>query len=179
MKLITKPFIFMRHGETELNRNQLIGGRTDVPLTATGQQQARRASAILAHEKWSCLAVSPLLRARQTAALSVPDTPQHIVSDLRERDWGDLELRPLSEQPPYEDTPPHGETWADFCIRVTQALNELLSQYERPLIIAHSGIFRVIRQQATGTPYGPRIGNASPMLIIPNGSNWNMLPMES
>lgn len=178
MKLMNKPFVFMRHGETELNCNRVIGGRTDVPLTAIGKAQARQASLILAHTAWSCIAVSPLLRARQTASLAVVDAPQLIVTDLRERDWGDLELRPLSEQPPYEDTPPNGEPWTNFCARVIHALNELLSHYEQPLIIAHSGIFRVIRQQATGTPYGPRIGNASPIRIVPNNGHWEMHSLE-
>jgi hypothetical protein len=38
---------------------------------------------------------------------------------------------------------------------VTDALNSLLEKYEM-LIVAHSGVFRVIRYYASGTPYGDR-----------------------
>lgn len=38
MTLLPKPFVFVRHGQTPLNRDRLIGGRTEVPLTATGEQ---------------------------------------------------------------------------------------------------------------------------------------------
>ncbi|HDC4556801.1 TPA: histidine phosphatase family protein, partial [Enterobacter kobei] len=31
MSIICKPFVFVRHGETPLNREKLIGGSTDVP----------------------------------------------------------------------------------------------------------------------------------------------------
>lgn len=181
MTLRLMPFVFMRHGETLLNRKRVMGGRTDVPLTAVGEAQARAAAPLLAQQPWSCVAVSPLIRARQTATLALPDAPQHIVPDLRERDWGDLEERPLAEQPPYEETPPNGEPWAAFYSRVTDALNALLDQHERPLVIAHSGIFRVIRQLATGSPYGPRINNAHPMLIVPSAlrHRWTILPLES
>lgn len=179
MNLICKPFVCLRHGETPLNRDRLIGGRTDVPLTEEGEQQARNAAPLLARYTWSCIAVSDKLRARQTAALALPGAPKLIVPDLRERDWGDLELRPYAEQPPYETTPPGGEPWDDFCARVIGALNQLLQQYDTPLVIAHSGVFRVLNLLATGSPYGPRIGNALPMWILPDRSpdNWAIVPL--
>lgn len=180
MTLPCRPFVFVRHGETPLNRDQLIGGRTDVPLTAEGERQARAASPLLATRPWSCVAVSPLLRARQTAALAVPASPTLIIPELRERDWGELELRPYAEQTPYETTPAQGESWADFCARITAALARLLQQYELPLVIAHSGVFRVISLLARGTPYGPRVDNVAPLWILPgtNETDWNIKPWE-
>lgn len=162
-----KPFIFVRHGETPLNRDHLIGGRTDVPLTAAGEQQAEKARGILAQQRFSCVAVSPLLRARQTAAIALPGHALQIVDDLRERDWGDLECQPYAQQPPYEETPPGGERWIDFTQRVVSALNTLLSEYDTPLVVAHSGVYRVIQLLATGSPYGPRVGNVAPLFILP------------
>ncbi|XZV67607.1 histidine phosphatase family protein [Enterobacter sp. SA24] len=38
MSLICKPFVLVRHGETPLNLAQRIGGRSDVPLTARGEE---------------------------------------------------------------------------------------------------------------------------------------------
>lgn len=180
MPIICKPFVFVRHGETALNRDKLIGGRTDVPLTEEGKWQAQEVCSLLNRERWSGIAVSPLLRARQTAELALPDVSYTVFDDLRERDWGDLELCPWSEQPPYEETPPGGESWDAFCHRVTDVLNTILTQYERPLIIAHSGVFRVLRRYALGTPYGVRPGNVVPMWISPGqqANEWRIVPLE-
>lgn len=75
MPIICKPFVFVRHGETALNRDKLIGGRTDVPLTDEGEWQAQEVRSLLSRYCWSGIAVSPLLRARQTAELALPDLP--------------------------------------------------------------------------------------------------------
>ena len=86
MTLLHKPFVFVRHGETPLNRDRLIGGRTEVPLTARGEQQAHDASALLLKRAWSIVAVSPQQRARRTAELALPGASLTQVADLRERD---------------------------------------------------------------------------------------------
>ncbi|PKH20487.1 hypothetical protein CIG19_17810 [Enterobacterales bacterium CwR94] len=179
MSLIAKPFVFIRHGETPLNRANVIGGSTDVPLTEAGELQAQAAASVLAQREWSCLVVSPMLRTRQTAALALPGRDMVLVEGIRERDWGALEGRPLSEQPAYESTPPEGEAWDDFCLRVTSALNRVLQDYDTPVVVAHSGVFRVLRLLATGTPYGPRIGNGVPMWIQPGTTPdaWRIEPL--
>jgi len=180
MSIICKPFVFVRHGETPLNRDQLIGGSTDVPLTETGRQQAKQAQPLLARFYWSGIGVSSLQRARQTAELAVPGAIYTTVDGLQERDWGNLEGRPWSEIPPYEDTPPGGESWALFVGRVTGAVNTLLSQFECPLIVAHSGVFRVLNYYAFGTPYGNRVGNVEPMWVLPGKvpEEWRIMPLS-
>lgn len=63
---------------------------------------------------------------------------------------------------------------------MTGALNTILTQFERPLIIAHSGVFRVLRRYALGTPYGIRLGNVVPMYISPGQqpNEWRIVPLE-
>jgi probable phosphoglycerate mutase len=63
---------------------------------------------------------------------------------------------------------------------VTDVLNTILTQYDRPLIIAHSGVFRVLRRYALGTPYGARPGNVVPMWISPGqqANEWRIVPLE-
>ncbi len=58
MKLIQKPFVFLRHGETAMNQQQRIGGRTDTPLNSTGQQEADAAAVLLADICWRYIAAS-------------------------------------------------------------------------------------------------------------------------
>lgn len=180
MSIICKPFVFVRHGETPLNRDQLIGGSTDVPLTDAGRRQAELAQPLLARFHWNGIGVSSLQRAQQTAELAVPGGSYTTLAGLRERDWGNLEGLPWSEIIPYEETPPDGESWAVFLARVTTAVNTLLSQFECPLIVAHSGVFRVLNYYAFGSPHGNRIGHVEPMWISPGRipEEWRIMPLE-
>ena len=64
--------ILVRHGETEANKLQMWHGSLDAPLTARGQVQVqatgRRFAECVQHERIDHLYVSPLPRARSTAA---------------------------------------------------------------------------------------------------------------
>ncbi|MBW6390646.1 histidine phosphatase family protein [Billgrantia antri] len=171
--LLARPFVFIRHGETRLNREHRIGGRSDVPLTALGEAQARQA-AVWLDRPWSRVVTSTLQRAWRTAELAVPGQQAMRLNGLDERDWGRLDQLPLMQQPPYEATPPGGESWANFQARVLTALNGVLASAEMPLVVAHSGVFRVIRAQLAGTPNGPRLLNATPVLIMPGLLGWQV-----
>ncbi len=43
-----RPFVFLRHGETDWNRAGRLQGQREVPLNAAGRRQARAAAALLA-----------------------------------------------------------------------------------------------------------------------------------
>lgn len=171
--LLARSFVFIRHGETRLNREHRICGRSDVPLTALGEAQARQAAAWL-DWPWSRVVTSTLQRAWRTAELAVPGQEAMRLSGLDERDWGRLDQLRLTQQPAYEATPPGGESWTDFQVRVLAALNDVLASAEMPLVVAHSGVFRVIRAQLTGSPNGPRLPNATPFLIRPGLLGWHI-----
>ncbi|RCV86413.1 histidine phosphatase family protein [Billgrantia montanilacus] len=171
--LLARSFVFIRHGETQLNREDRICGRCDVPLTAQGEAQARQAAAWL-DRPWSRVVTSTLQRAWRTAELAVPGQEAVRLSGLDERDWGRLDQWRLTHQPAYEATPPGGESWASFQARVLTALNGTLASAEMPLVVAHSGVFRVIRAQLTGSPNGSRLPNATPFLIRPGLLGWQV-----
>lgn len=179
MSLVSKPFIFMRHGETELNRAHLICGATDVPLNQNGIEQAISARPVFdSLPSGYPVFSSPMNRALTTAKHALPQA--HIIEEprLAERNWGALEMRPLSEQVGYEVTPPQGESWCDFVSRVTSALNEILAHHTRPIIVAHSGVYRVIQFHLCGSPYCERIPNATPVLIAPENKETNVRVLE-
>ncbi|GGQ30491.1 phosphatase [Streptomyces griseomycini] len=82
--------LLARHGETEWSRAGQHTGRTDLPLTRHGEEQARSLVPLLAGRTFALVLTSPLVRARRTAGLAgltgaVPD------ADLREWDYGGYE----------------------------------------------------------------------------------------
>jgi broad specificity phosphatase PhoE len=133
--------ILARHGRTSANAQRLLLGRMDLPLDATGLQQADAVGAALANSVTLPLRViaSPLGRAMETAravarACGVAD----IETDDRwiEVDYGDFDGEPLADVPgevwqhwrsDSAWTPPNGESLADVGVRVRAACEELLA----------------------------------------------------
>ncbi|WP_337750010.1 histidine phosphatase family protein [Microbacterium sp. B19(2022)] len=62
--------ILLRHGETEWSRTGRHTGLTDIPLTARGEDLARRAGGLVADYDFSLVLTSPLVRAQRTAELA-------------------------------------------------------------------------------------------------------------
>ncbi|KAA2261015.1 acid phosphatase [Solihabitans fulvus] len=90
------PAVYLlRHGQTEWSESGQHTGRTDIPLTARGEQQARRAGAVLARLRATdvqpaLVLTSPRQRALRTAelaGLAVGETTE----SLAEWDYGDYE----------------------------------------------------------------------------------------
>ncbi|MDR0774396.1 MAG: histidine phosphatase family protein [Rickettsia sp.] len=69
MTLPLKPFYFLRHGETDWNRQHVYMGSQDIPLNQTGENQAREASHILGKKDIKHIVTSPLIRAYRTAEI--------------------------------------------------------------------------------------------------------------
>ena len=60
---------FIRHGQTDWNREGLLQGSSDIPLNDTGRAQARDALMTLRSMPWDVVVSSPLRRARETAQI--------------------------------------------------------------------------------------------------------------
>ncbi|MQY02593.1 histidine phosphatase family protein [Actinomadura macrotermitis] len=82
--------IIVRHGETEWSRARRHTGRTDLPLTARGEEQARTLAPLVAARDIVRVVTSPAERARRTAELAglVADD---VDPDLWEWDYGGYE----------------------------------------------------------------------------------------
>lgn len=81
--------VLVRHGETEWSRSGQHTGRTDIPLTPHGEEQARAVAEALTEFDFALTLSSPLQRARRTAELAGL-TPE-IDDDLLEWDYGGYE----------------------------------------------------------------------------------------
>ena len=84
--------VIVRHGETEWSRTGKHTGRTDVPLTETGEGQAGLAGRLLAKLMTGPARVisSPRTRALRTAELA-GYPPDEVTEDAAEWDYGELE----------------------------------------------------------------------------------------
>ncbi len=164
--LFTRPFYFVRHGETETNAAGLIAGSLDVDLTARGREQALTVAAVLALEPITGIYASPLRRARETAEpiASRLRVPLHIIQGIAERTWGALEGRPRSAHV-RGTTPAGAETPEVFATRVLQALTEIDDPV--PLIVAHSGVFRVLCGTLNVVDVQMPISNGLPQRFMP------------
>jgi broad specificity phosphatase PhoE len=166
-----RRFVVIRHGQTDANRNARIAGRLEAQLTAAG-----RAGALdLARWSWpSEIAVfsSPQTRARETADLAFPDHAITTLADLRERDWGIFEGRPIADLPPRFATPEGGEAWAAVLDRAARAVRLACEAAgdRLPVLVAHSGIIRALRHLTGGSAAGPTALNAWPNHFIPSGT---------
>jgi probable phosphoglycerate mutase len=172
--LVPIAFWFLRHGQTDLNAQNLAQGNRDVPLNATGMEQARTAAALLPPLGIASIVSSPLSRALHTAeaAAAVLHLPVKVMDALHEVDFGEGDGRPMGE-PWFEDwvegraTPEGGESFAALRARAVAAVNQALRENPSPvLIVAHGALFRALRA-AMGLPPNVRTQNAVPVLCTP------------
>ena len=82
--------IILRHGETEWSRARRHTGRTDLPLTERGEDQARAVAAPVARRPVLRTISSPAERARRTAELAGL-TVDEVDPNLWEWDYGGYE----------------------------------------------------------------------------------------
>jgi len=145
--------LLLRHGQTPMSVQKRYAGRSDVPLTDAGVQQAAAAAKRLASAGLDVIVTSPLLRAVQTAQEVATVAGAAVVTDdgFRETDfgaWEGLTFTEVRERWPAEFTgwladpevaPPGGESFADVSTRVTAALHRVLADREgqRVLIVSH------------------------------------------
>ncbi len=88
-----KNIYFIRHGETDWNRDNRFQGQTDIPLNQTGKDQASEIIPSMNQLKIEQAFSSDLSRAFETAQISLTDYRIGITKDerLRETHLGDAE----------------------------------------------------------------------------------------
>lgn len=145
--------VLIRHGATPGNEaHAYVGARTDEGLSAAGRAAVAAKGAFPQVEY---VYVSPMLRARQTAALLFPRALQHEVADLREMDFGAFEGRTAAQME--HDAAyrawvdgwcagpcPQGESRTAFANRVERAVIDIVADARARgladvFVVAHGG----------------------------------------
>jgi len=172
----TAELILVRHGQTEANINGLLVGQQDVLLTDLGLRQAEATAEAVAAQAPDAIAVSPLQRARQTAAPIVAATRLYptVVEEIAEFSFGELEgwaeqdaitahphLRPLIQGAAHpDDFWPGGESANSFVARILSGFTRILTEHHhrRVVVVTHGGVigtFAAILMDAGDTSFVP------------------------
>jgi broad specificity phosphatase PhoE len=86
---MTVRLYLIRHGETEWSLSGQHTGRTDLPLTAHGEDEARALIPWLRPIQFARVLTSPLQRARRTCELAGLGAAAEVEADLAEWNCGD------------------------------------------------------------------------------------------
>lgn len=137
----------IRHGETEWSLAGRHTGRTDIPLTRNGEEEARELGRRLQDIPFTHVLSSPLKRALQTCELAGLDVAPVLEADLAEWDYGDYEgqrsFEIRNERPDwnvYRDGCPGGETPAQVSNRADRLIARLCKLNGNIALFTHGQI---------------------------------------
>lgn len=153
-------FYFVRHGETEWNKEGRLQGWLNSNLTDYGREQVRTLKQELRQITFDAVYSSPLQRAVETAEILVGDTTQIQLDDrLKEIHLGSWQGRKIADiweedydryfaycNQPQCYIPDRGETFLEVSARMTELLWECLKQYKNVniLLITHGVAIRAL-----------------------------------
>ena len=147
----------VRHGETEWSLSGRHTGRTDLPLTARGEEDARALGPVLQGLRFTKVLTSPLQRAARTCELAGFGTMAEADPDLLEWDYGLYEGRKTAdiraERPDWElfrDGCPEGETPAQVALRADRVIRRVRASGGDALLFSSGHILRVLAVRWVG-----------------------------
>jgi broad specificity phosphatase PhoE len=154
------PRVYLvRHGETEWSLSGRHTGRSDIPLIAQGEEDARAAGARLQGVRFGLVLTSPAQRARRTCELAGLSGAAEIEPDLAEWDYGDFEgllLAEILERKPgwniFRDGCPRGESPAQVSDRADRLIARLRALRGDVALFSHGHFGRVLAARWTGFP---------------------------
>jgi broad specificity phosphatase PhoE len=151
----------VRHGETEWAKLGRHTGRTDIPLTDPGRDQARALGRRLAGHAFGTVLTSPLSRAAETAVIAGFGEVAVHDDDLMEWDYGAFEGRRTAEirvELPkwtiWRGPWPQGETVDDVGARADRVIARIRAAQADgdALVFAHGHLLRVLAARWIGLP---------------------------
>ncbi len=149
--------VLVRHGETEWSRDMRHTGRTDIPLTDKGREEAGWLPGALTEWNFTRVIASPLGRAVETCELAGLGDMAERSDTLLEWDYGEYEgittdeiRRTRPGWSVWRDGCPGGETAADVGARVDPLVEELRDSPGDVALFAHGHLLRVLAARWLG-----------------------------
>jgi broad specificity phosphatase PhoE len=181
LKLKTKHFWFLRHGETEGNATRIIQ-HAEISLNQRGFEQAALAGNALKGEPFSRIYGSTMTRAWQTAETVARLCGKTPIPEarLRERWFGDL-VGTTSVGLNWSQDPRNGERAADFVTRMCDAAEALLADDVPTLLVAHGGNLYVLAFALNVEMKTEYIANATPLYFHYDeaAQQWRIKPLSA
>jgi probable phosphoglycerate mutase len=149
----------VRHGQTDWSLSGQHTGRTDIPLTREGEQNARLLGQRLARIKdpIQLVLTSPVQRAWRTAEIAGFGDRAQVEPDLYEWDYGKYEGRTTAEihreRPDWQlfrDGVPAGETLAQVAARADRVIARVRATGGNALLFSSGHILRVLAARWCG-----------------------------
>ena len=185
----------VRHGQTAWSLSGQHTGRTDIPLTAYGEDEARGLMPWLARIRFSRVLTSPRQRARRTCELAGLGQRAEIEPDLAEWDYGDYEGMLSSDirmgRPDwnaFRDGCPNGEMPAQVSARADRLIARLCTMDGNVALFSHGDFALVLVARWIGLPVAEgqhfSMGTASLSILSYNPAHpevrvialWNAAP---
>ncbi len=144
---------FIRHGETDYNKEHRYQGQLDIPLNEVGIAQAEKARDEELEVSFDVIYSSPLSRAKKTAEIINEKYGAKLIFDDRLKEiyggtsqgqclskWSEDEVKELHENPEKFGA----ESTEELCRRVEEFFKEIENTKDNVLIVAHGGVYRAI-----------------------------------
>jgi probable phosphoglycerate mutase len=149
----------IRHGQTEWSLSGHHTGRTDIPLTVQGEDEARELKPWLTHRQFARVFTSPRQRAKRTCELAGLGSQAELEPDLAEWDYGDYEGKLSSDihkQRPdwnvFRDGCPGGEMPADVVARADRLIARLCTMDGTIALFSHGQFGVALAARWIGLP---------------------------
>ncbi len=164
-----------RHGQTEWSVAGRHTGRNDIPLTAFGEEEARKLGERLRKSAFTLVLASPLRRAKQTCDLAGYGAVAKPDPDLMEWNYGafeGLKFAEIQAQRPgwrlFRDGCPGGEALADVVARADRVIARLRAATGDALVFSHGHFLRVlaVRWAGLAPESGARLGLSTAALSL-------------
>jgi broad specificity phosphatase PhoE len=181
---VARSVTLVRHGQTERSAVGMYSGQLDVPLTATGREQAHRTAARLADAGVDAVVTSPLIRARDTAQAIADAAGVPLTVDERfiEIDYGPFEGLDREgararfgaafenyRADPFGAPVPGMEPLEQALERARAATADALAAHAHPAIVGHQGILRIVLvalgEIEPGEFFATRLLEAEPVVV--------------
>lgn len=157
----TTRLYLVRHGETVWNSEMRFQGKTDIPLSEKGKEEARLFGERFKNKDIDVIYSSPLSRAMETAKAAAIHKNLDVipVAELMEINFGEwegytaLELKELYGEDyvnfmkkPFENTFPGDGTMHSVMLRATRGIKHILLENDGKniLCVAHGGVIRLL-----------------------------------
>ena len=180
----------IRHGQTHLNKSQVLQGRSDHPLNEEGIRQAGEAAEWFRSQgiRFSHVFSSPLKRALQTAEIAAGGAPVTVDERLIEMDYGPYEGMDLRSPAPeiitffsdfINQPAPEGMEQLSEVVRRSGELMEDIRGMEGDILIsthaiAMKGILEYLTPESKGSYWNKYVGNCAVYAAASTGGRFGI-----